>query len=73
MYFYRKTVRSLCTEKSLPHFLAKKNDYDDYVIVHNVLENQLLQLCMAHTAWDDSIIRSDSVIKLVSVLFGKSL
>ena len=42
--------------------------------------NQLLQLCTAPTAWSDSVIRSetslitessDSVMKLVSVLFGK--
>ena len=42
--------------------------------------NQLLQLCTARTAWSDSVIRSEtsliteldrSVIKLVSVLFGK--
>ena len=33
--------------------------------------NQLLQLCTACTAWSDSVIRSASVIKLVSVLFGK--
>ena len=36
--------------------------------------NQLLQLCTAHSAWSDSVIRSassDSVIKLVWVLFGK--
>ena len=31
----------------------------------NNLQNQLLQLC---TAWSDSVIRSASVIKLVSVL-----
>ena len=33
--------------------------------------NQLLQLCMARTAWSASVIRSNSVIKLVSVLFCK--
>ena len=31
----------------------------------NISYNQLLQLCMACTAW------SDSAIKLVSVIFGK--
>ena len=31
----------------------------------------LLQLCTARTAWSDSVIRSDSVIQHVSVLFGK--
>ena len=31
-------------------------------------KNQLMQLCTARTAWSDSVIRSDSVIKLV---FGK--
>ena len=33
--------------------------------------NQLLQLCMARTAWSDSVTRSASVIKLVLVHFGK--
>ena len=33
--------------------------------------NQLLQLCTARIAWSDSVIRSASIIKLVSVLFGK--
>ena len=32
---------------------------------------QLLQLCMARTALSDLVIRSESVVKLVSVLFGK--
>ena len=36
--------------------------------------NQLLQLCTARTAWSDTVVspfRSASVIKLVSVFFGK--
>ena len=35
------------------------------------LFNQLSQLCTVRIAWSDSVIRSVSVIKLVSVLFGK--
>ena len=58
----------------------------NYVADFNT-RNQLLQLCTARTDWSDSVIRSetsfitesyrigptrsDSVIKLVSVLFGK--
>ena len=34
-------------------------------------KKQLLQICKAHTALSDSVIRSAAVIKLVSVLFGK--
>ena len=37
----------------------------------NQYYNQLLQLCTAHTAWSDLVIRSASVMKLLSVLFGK--
>ena len=36
-----------------------------------IFQNQLLQLCTASTAWSNSVIMSDSVIKLVAVLFGK--
>ena len=41
----------------------------NYIRIRKI--NQILQLCMARTASSDSVIRSASVIKLVSVLFGK--
>ena len=39
--------------------------------VYFIVSNQLLQLCTARTIWSVSVIRSDSVIKFVSVRFGK--
>ena len=33
--------------------------------------DQLLQHCTARTAWSDSEIKFDSIIKLVLVLFGE--
>ena len=45
------------------------NLFDSFVLsILNYSCNQLLQLCTARTAWSDSMTRSDSVIKLVSVL-----
>ena len=35
------------------------------------IENQILQLSTASTARSELVLRFDSVIKLVSVLFGK--
>ena len=38
-----------------------------YLTNRSTCQNQLLQLCTACTTWSDSVIRLDSVIKLVSV------
>ena len=42
-----------------------------YRVFRKCGKNQLLQQCTARTACSDSVIRSASVIKLVSVLFSK--
>ena len=63
--------------KSSQHFnkkKKKKKKKTDGTAASYISRNQLLQLCTARTAWSDSVNRSassDSVTKLVSVLFGK--
>ena len=61
--FFKSNLHSILTKKK-----------PDEIAASYISRNQLLQLCTARTPWSDSVNRSassDSVTKLVSVLFGK--
>ena len=53
------------------HLRRQKFNQTAFVFHSFEVLNQLLQQCTARTVWCDSVIRSASIIKLVSVLFGK--
>ena len=61
-----------CFKSNLHSILTKKKKTDG-IAASYISRNQLLQLCTARTAWSESVNRSalsDSVTKLVSVLFA---